>query len=98
MDFPLDDLYAAMAGDCTFTPAGGAASQPIKAVLDARPNDALGGEQISTRYEVRVTKTAVGGAVARGALFVFGSVTYRATAHSQPMADGAELIVPVKVL
>ena len=98
MNFPLSDLYAAMGTACTYTPAGGGAGSQIKAVLDSRPADVLGGEQISTRYEVRLTAADVGGKVARGARFQFGSVIYETTAYAQPLDDGAELVAPVKVV
>lgn len=97
MDFPLSDLYATMADACTYTPAGGGAGVPIKAMLDCRPAEVLGGEQVSTRYEVRVPAVSVGGQVGRGATFVFGAVTYRATAAGQPILDGNELSIPVQV-
>ncbi len=98
MNFPLADLYAAMATPCSFTAAVGGVAQPILAVLDSRPSDALGGDQLSTRYEIRVQAAEVGGRVSRGANFEIGGVVYQATAASQPIDDGKELAVPVKVL
>lgn len=98
MDFPVLDLYAAVGDACTYTPVGGGEAQSIRAVLEARPADVLGGEQTSTRYEVRVPAVAVGGAVARGDRFTFGAVTYEATAKAQPMLDATELVAPVKVV
>lgn len=98
MDFPLSDLYAAMGDACTYTPAGGGASVLIQALLDCRAADVLGGEQISTRYEVRLPAASIpGGQVSRGATFVIGGVTYRATAAGQPILDGKELSIPVQV-
>lgn len=98
MDFPLADLYEAVGdlGQYKATPAASAVD--VRFCLDARPADVLGGEQISTRYEVRVPKATVGGAVPRGAVFVLDGVSYEATAKGQPSDDGSELIVPVRVL
>lgn len=95
-DQALAAIHEALGDACTFTPEGAADSVPIKAVLSARPGDVLGGDQISTHYEVRVASSAVGGAVMRGSLFVFSGVTYKATASGQPLVDQAELLVPVK--
>ena len=98
MDFPLSDLYAAMATPCSYTAALGGPASAIRAVLDSRPADVLGGDQLSTRYEVRVQSADVGGQVARGARFELAGVVYQATAAGQPIDDGKELSVPVKVL
>jgi hypothetical protein len=98
MDFPLSALYAALAEPCTYTPASGGASALITAVLDAHPGDVLGGEQVSTRYEVRVPADFVAGAVGRGARFVISGVIYEATRAGQPILDGRELSVPVRVV
>jgi hypothetical protein len=98
MDFPLADLYAAMGDTCIYTPVGGGAALPIKAVLDARPGDVLGGDQVSTRYEVRLPASALPGAVVRGDRFNFAGVVYQATAAAQPIYEGAELSVPVKAV
>lgn len=97
MDFPLSDLYEAIGDTCIYTPPGGVATS-LPAVLDARPAEALSGEQISTRYEVRVPAVAVSGSVARGATFEFAGVRYQATQAGQPIFDRAELSVPCKVL
>lgn len=97
MDFPVLDLYAALGDACTYTPAGGGASALVMAVLEARPGDVLGGEQVSTRYEVRLPAASVSGQVARGARFFIKGVTYEATAKGQPFQDVAEIVVPVKV-
>jgi hypothetical protein len=98
MQFPdLSALFAAVGVACTFTPAGGAAlAEPIFVTLDARTGDALGGEQVSTRYEVRVQRADVGEAVRRGARFQIGADAYTATADFQPILDGLELSGPVK--
>lgn len=98
MDFPLADLYEALGDLGQYKPNASAALVDVHFSLDARPTDVLGGEQISTRYEVRVPKASVGGAVLRGAVFVLGGVSYEATAKGQPSDDGSELIVPVRVL
>ena len=98
MDFPTLDLYTAMGDACTYTPAGGGAAVAIHAVLEARPADVLGGEQISTRYEVRVPAASVAGQVGRGARFVIKGVTYEATAKGQLFQDATELVAPVKAV
>lgn len=96
--FPTDRLYEALGTPCSFTQQGAAEAVSIRAVLDARPADVLGGEQISTRYEIRCPAGPVGGLVRRGARFALAGNTYEATASSQPILDGAELVTPVRLV
>lgn len=99
MDFPVNEIYTAVGDACFFTPAGGAEqAQPIFVVVDARPGDAMSGEQVSTRYEVRGPSVSFGGRIARGARFRVKGVTYEATASGQPFNGGDELAAPAKVV
>ncbi len=99
MQDQLAAIYDALGDTCAYKASGepeGAPSTEIKATLSSRPADVLGGEQISTHYEVRVPSASVGGAVLRGATFAFDGTLYQATAHGQPLVDRGELLVPVK--
>lgn len=98
MDFPLADLYEAVGDLGQYKPNAAAVAVDRWFTLDARPTDVLGGEQVSTRYEVRIPKVSVNGAVPRGALFVLKGASYEATAKGQPNDDGEELIVPVRLV
>lgn len=95
-DQDMAAIFDAVGDGCTFKANGSGDGVAIKATLSSRPADVLGGEQISTHYEVRVASAAVGGLVARGAKFTFGANTYEATAYGQPLHDQAELVVPVR--
>ena len=96
--FPTDRLYQALGTPCSFTQQGASEAISIRAVLDARPADVLGGDQISTRYEIRCEAGPVSGLVRKGARFVLGTHTYEATTSSQPILDGAELVTPVRLV
>lgn len=96
--FPVDRLYQALGVPCSFTQHGAPEAISIRAVLDARPADVMGGDQISTRYEIRCPAGAVGGLVRRGARFALSGGTYEATANSQPILDGTELVTPVRLV
>lgn len=99
MDFPVNEIYAAVGDACFYTPAGGSEqATPIFVAVDLRPGDALSGEQVSTRYEVRGPAASFGGQIKRGARFRVKGVTYEATAHGQPFNAGDELAVPAKVV
>lgn len=99
MDFPVNEIYAAVGDACFYTPVGGVEqSTPIFVVVDLRPGDALSGEQVSTRYEVRGPAASFGGQIKRGARFRVKGVTYEATAHGQPFNAGDELAVPAKAV
>ena len=65
--FPTDRLYQALGTPCSFTQQGASEAISIRAVLDARPADVLGGDQISTRYEIRCEAGPVSGLVRKGA-------------------------------
>ena len=98
MDFPVHEIYQAVGDACFYTPANGVEqSAPIRVVVDARPGDALSGDQISTRYEVRGPASSFGGQIVRGARFRVKGVTYEATAKGQPFNGGDELAAPAKV-
>ena len=96
--FPTDRLYLALGTPCSYTPQGATVAISIRAVLDARPADVLGGDQVSTRYEIRCPAGPVSGLVRKGARFVLGTATYEATTSSQPILDGAELVTPVRLV
>lgn len=99
MSFPVTEIYAAVGDACFFTPAGGVEqAQPIYVALDVRPGDALSGEQVSTRYEVRGPAVSFGGQIGRGARFRIKGLSYEATANGQPFNAGDELAVPAKVV
>ena len=99
MGFPVTEIYAAVGDTCFYTPANGVEqAQPIFVALDVRPGDALSGEQVSTRYELRGPAASFGGQIARGARFRVKGLTYEATAKGQPFNAGDELAVPVKVV
>lgn len=99
MNFPALDLYVAIGDVCTYTPAGGVAqAEPVHVVVDARPGEVLGGEQVSTRYEVRMAASQFAGGVRRGARFLVKGVNYEATQRAQPFNGGDELVCPVQVI
>ena len=99
MDSPVNEIYAAVGDACFYTPAGGLEqATPIFVAVDLRPGDALSGEQVSTRYEVRGPAASFGGQIKRGARFRVKGVTYEATAHGQPFNAGDELAVPAKAV
>lgn len=99
MDFPVNEIYAAVGDTCFYTPAGGVEqTAPIYVAVDVRPGDALSGEQVSTRYEVRGPASSFGGQVSRGARFRVKGVTYEATAPGQRFNAGDEMAVPAKVV
>lgn len=99
MDFPVNEIYAAVGDACFYTPAGGLEqATPIFVAVDLRPGDALSGEQVSTRYEVRGPAASFGGQIKRGARFRVKGATYEATANGQPFNAGDELAVPAKAV
>jgi hypothetical protein len=99
MDFPVLEIYLAIGDVCTYTPSGGVAqAEPVRVVVEARPGEALGGDQVATRYEIRMPASQFPQPVRRGALFVVKGVTYQASQKAQPFNGGDELVCPVQVV
>lgn len=92
-DLPL--FYANFpAVDVIYTPQGGVAFDPQRAIFDQPGMTIISGEILATDYSLRYPAATFPN-VKRGDAFSIGGVSYTARENAQPLIDGAEHTVPL---